>query len=108
MPQVLAAWGIVALVGHGLSVVRGALFGPRERRPLRHQLWWAAAAGIPFTIALLLCYQFGQAPFQGPAMFWFALFAGAPLAAWVVSAYSLTVNELLLRCKDSVHDNLGS
>jgi hypothetical protein len=105
MPYVLTAWGIGALVGQALGALRAALFGHRKRRPLRRQLWLAAAVGLGFAVVLLLCYLFGQAPYQGPAVFWFALFAGAPLMAWLVSAYSLSVNALLLRFKDMLQDD---
>jgi hypothetical protein len=94
-PFVLKVWGVLALVFWILGLLRAWLFGPREPTSLKRKLLRAAAAAGAASIICFGCWLFGSERFNGGPAGWIALFIGAPLLVWLVSAWSLSIGHAL-------------
>lgn len=104
LPFVYRTWALLALAGWLLGMIWRARFGARPPVPLRRKLIRAAIAASVGVGLCLLSWGFGSETFHGGAIGWLALFFGAGLAVWLVSAYALSVSALI----DRLHRAIGS
>jgi hypothetical protein len=98
------AWAVLAFVAYMLALLRNAVFGKPEPIGLRRKLKVVGVAaltcgGLAFMLALVM----GPASDQGIPVLIFGLFLYT-IALWLVSAYSLSVNHLLLKLRDWLFD----
>lgn len=94
-PWILKIWGALALVFWLLGLLRSWLFGPREPASLRRKLGRAAVAAAVASAVCFACWLLGSERFNGGPAGWIALFLGAPIVVWLVSAWSLSVGHLI-------------
>lgn len=94
-PWVMKIWGLLALGGWVLGLLRAWLFGPRSPMSLKRKLAWAALAAAAASALCFAAWLFGSETFHGSAIAWAALFIGAPALVWCISAWGLSVSHLL-------------
>lgn len=102
LPIVYRAWGLLALAGWLLGMLWRWRFGARPPVPLRRKLVRAAIAAVIGVGLCLFAWGFGSETFHGGPIGWLALFFGAGLAVWLVSAYALSVSALIDRIQQSL------
>lgn len=109
-PAILKVWGVISLALLIIDLLRTALIGHREPKPLSRKLLIAAIACAVIAVGFLLNYWLGNEPYDGGVAGWIALFIGGPLLVWLISAYSLSVGHILNRISSQLintHDDSG-
>ena len=102
MAGIMKGWGILALVAWVLSLLRGALFGPRRPRTLGHKLKWTFLAALAGWVLLFVAYSFGVSNYEGSFSGWFALYSGSAVIVIAVSAFILAAATMLDMLRDYV------
>lgn len=97
---VLRLWGGAAFAGWLLGLAWRRLFGAPPLPSLKRKLLWTGAAGAGVTLLFLFAYFFGSETFHGGFAGWLALFVGAPLVVWCISAWSLAISAAITRVQE--------
>lgn len=99
VPWVMKAWGVLALAGWLLGMLRELAFGSRAPRSLEQKLRLAAAAAGIGWLLLFAAYFLGSETYHGSFLAWFALFTGSAVAVVVVSAVVMAVGHVVGRAR---------
>ena len=98
------SWAVLALVAYLLALLRNAVFGKPAPISLKRKLVIVAmAAMVCVGLAFILILIMGLASGQSVSGLVVGLFLYA-LLLWLVSAYSLSVNHILLKFRDMLFD----
>lgn len=97
---ILWGWTVLGLILLVLGLLRQWLFGAPRRSSFGRKVLWLLLWGLLVFTGFGAVYLFGTEPFHGSPVGWFAMFLLGPLAAVLISLYSLGISAVVTALED--------